>query len=152
MYRKFSGPAGENCPWNARRQGEALGAVESRAASRGMLGTGTHLRDLNREVQDYASNEFGRFYDRRANEYGMDTSERRYGHESDTAGAQTEYAPRLLTWNRREDQAQRGRELTYDRNWQRETYGRDDNYRRNRSGEDDYRYRNDDRQRHRACH
>lgn len=134
-------------PTYARRLNEGLGAAESRAASRGMLGTGSHVRALNREAQDFASNEFGNFYNRRANEYNVNTGERRYEHEADSNATQTEYAPRLLTWNRQEDQAQRGRELSFDRSWQRETYGRDDNYRRNRATQDDYRYQNDDRQR-----
>jgi len=138
-----------NDPTYARRLGEGLGAMESRAAGRGMLGTGTHLRDLNTAAQDYASNEFRSFYDRRAGEYGVNAGERRFGHEADASATQTEYAPRLLSWNRQQDENATGRQMTYDRNWQRELYGRDDAYRRSRAGEDDNRYRNQDMWRYR---
>lgn len=142
--QRFAAPSWEqvqNDPGYQFRRKEGMGALQASAAARGMLGTGTFARDMVNYGQDLASQEYQQAYDRALGTYGVNTDERRFGYNARSEGAQAEYAPRLVTWNARREDGQRAAELTYDRNWQREVYGRDDNYRRNRATEDDYRYR-----------
>lgn len=142
--QRFEAPSWEdvrNDPGYQFRQREGMGALQASAAARGMLGTGTFARDMMNYGQELASQEYQNAYNRGANTYGLNADERRFGYNARTEGAQAEYAPRLVTWNARREDGQRAAELTFDRNWQREVYGRDDNYRRNRAAEDDYRYR-----------
>lgn len=144
QQQQFRAPSWEevqNDPGYQFRQKEGMGALMASAAARGMLGNGNTLRDISAWNQDLASQEYQNAYDRSANTFGINTDERRFGHNANVEGAQAEYAPRLVTWSARREDGQRAAELSYDRAWQREVYGRDDNYRRNRASEDDYRYR-----------
>lgn len=131
----------ESDPGYQFRLREGAGALQASAAARGMLGTGTFARDITGFGQDLASQEYQNVYNRAANTFGVNTDERRFGYNADVEGAQAEYAPRLVTWNARREDGQRGAELSYDRSWQRELKTRDDYYRDNRASEDDYRYR-----------
>lgn len=123
----------------ARDQG--LGAIQASAAARGMLGTGTTMRDLSRYNQDLASQQYQTVYNRAADTFDRNAGERRFGYGANVEGAQASYAPRLVTWNARRETGQRNAELNFDRAWQRETYGREDDWRRDRARESDWQYR-----------
>jgi hypothetical protein len=51
------------------RLDEGLKAIERARASKGLLNSGATLKDLVRYSQDYASNEFGKAYDRKRTDY-----------------------------------------------------------------------------------
>ena len=94
-------------------------------------------------------------YDRRENrsrygyETGRENRESRYNRGVDSGSRQydarfqnktTSYAPKFATWQARTDSDQRGRELNFDREYQRDLYNADDRYRRGRDETGD-RYR-----------
>jgi hypothetical protein len=155
----FDASALENDPGYQFRQKEAQRALAHQGAAAGNVRGGNFMRDLLQVSQGLASDEFNQAYGRAADTYDRNTSGDRYAHEQATgratgiydrgvaddryaneAGvnrAQLEYAPRLLTWQRDRDESQRNRELNFDRDWQREVYGRDDAWRRHVYGNDD---------------
>jgi hypothetical protein len=131
----------QNDPGYRFARDEGIGAIQASAAARGMLGTGTTMRDLSRFNQDLASQQYQTVYNRNADTFDRNSGESRFGYGAEVEGAQAEYAPGLVTWNARRDTGQRNAELNFDRAWQRETYGREDNWRRNRGAESDWQYR-----------
>ncbi|MHB1260327.1 MAG: hypothetical protein ACYC2H_01285 [Thermoplasmatota archaeon] len=140
-YRPPTYEEAQNDPGYRFAQQQGQGAIEAGAAARGMLGTGTTLRDVSRFNQDLASQQYQSVYNRSADTFDRNAGERRFGYGADVEGAQASYAPSLVTWNARREADQRGAELNFDRRWQRETYGRDDAWRRNRAAESDWQYR-----------
>ena len=148
-----------NDPGYRFRQEEAQRALAHQGAAAGNVRGGNFMRDLLQVSQGLASDEVDRAYGRAAGTYDRNVSGDRYAHEAATgratgiydrgvaddryaneAGvnrAQLEYAPRLMTWNRDRDEGQRNRELQFDRDWQREVYGRDDSWRRHVYSNDD---------------
>lgn len=171
-YGEFRPPTVEEMetdPGYQFRVREGNRALENSAAAKGMLrGTNT-LRDIVGYNQDLASQEYGNVYGRARETYGLnrdeyrygDTTNRdegrfayganrdenRYGYEQDSANAQLRYAPGLMSWQARNAANQRQGELGWDRDWQRETYNRDDARNRYQYGrDDDYRRWMEDQQ------
>lgn len=119
-------------------------AMDMSAAAKGNLRTGGHLADLVRFGNDYALQKYGDVYNRsrdtwNANRdlYGMTEQDRIAAYErqldqagrqydADFSGAAAEYAPRLATWQTRTAANIDAARMGFDRDWQREIYGRDD--------------------------
>ncbi len=141
---------------------EGRKALEASAAARGLLRTGGTMKDLLNYGQEAASQEFSNvdarrradyqtgyttasdIYDRNANtgrygyEQSVDAAQRQY--DAATLNAQSEYAPRLASWQAARDDANRAAELNFDRDYQKDLYAKDDAFRRERATVDD-RYR-----------
>lgn len=107
------------------RMGQGRKALEQSASGRGVLRTGGTLKDILNYGQNFASQEYGRVYDRKASEY-----DRTYGNQFELAKQQ--YAPKLADWDMRANAERRAGELEYGRGWDEYTYGEDDKYRRYR--------------------
>lgn len=140
QQERFTGPTAADMaadPGYQFRLKQGTGAIEASAAARGTLRSGQTMRDLASYGQDLASQEYGNVYNRATQNYGINQGERQFGFNAQTAGAQAEYAPNLVTWNAQRETGQRNAELNFDRGWQRELYGRDDAYRRERDVRND---------------
>lgn len=109
---------------------EGLRALQH-AASRngGMRGTNT-MRDLVGFGQGLAATRVNDLYNRQAGVWDRNTAEGRYGHEAATSRAASQFAPRLLNWERDRDESRRDIEMRFNQDWQREQFGRDDAFRR----------------------
>ncbi len=106
------------------------------------------MRDLIDYGQGAASQEYGAAWNRALQQhqqnygqatgtYDRNVGQDRYGHEQGVNRAQLQYAPRLLSWQADRDDSRRNAELEFDRDWQREIYGRDDAWRRHVYSNDD---------------
>lgn len=126
-----------NDPGYQFRQQEAQRALAHQGAAAGNVRGGNFMRDLIGVSQGIASDEVDRAYGRATGTYDRNVADDRYAHETGVNRVQTEYAPRLLDWQRNRDEAFRREELNFDRDWQREIYGRDDAWRRHTYATDD---------------
>lgn len=116
---------------------EGMRALTNSAASRGgVRGTNT-MRDMVSFGQGLASTNFDSAYRRAADTWDRNVGDDRYAHEAESGRRQTEYAPRLLNWERNRDERRRDIEMNFNRDWEREQYGREDAWRR-------HVYQNDD--------
>lgn len=133
----FTGDNLADDPGYQRRQQAGEQALMHKAAASGNLRGGNFMRDLVTFNQDLASDEYDRAYGRAADTYDRNVGGDRYAHEAGVNRAQVQYAPQLLGWERNRDEDFRRGELEFDREWQREVYGRDDAWRRHQYANDD---------------
>lgn len=124
----------------------------AQSAKGGVRGTNT-MRDLISFSQGLASTRFNDAFNRAGQIWDRNTGDSRYGYESRVNNAQVEYAPQLLNWERNRDERRRDIEMNFDRDWQREVFGRDDSWRRNVYQNDDVwrRYQLEEDRRNRAA-
>jgi hypothetical protein len=113
----------ENEPGYQFRMGQGRKALEQSAAGRGVLRTGGTLKDILGYGQNFASQEYGRVYDRKAGEY-----DRTYGNQFELAKAQ--FQPKLLDWQGRFDAERKAGEAQFGRGWEEYLYDQEDRYRR----------------------
>lgn len=148
----FRAPTSEEAatdPGYQFRLKRGLQALENNAAARRAIGSTNTLQDFMHLGQEMASQEYDKVYGRRFGEYNMsdaigrDVNDRAYrdalaGYGADREGRldtynaafegqQAEYQPRFAGWEARTNIGQRNAELNFDRDWQREVYGRDEN-------------------------
>ena len=119
------------------RMAQGTKAMENMASKMGNARGGNFMTALVDYGQNAASQEYGAAFDRAAQTDSINRGEGRYGYEQDVNRAQLQYAPKMATWGRDRDEQQRQRELDFDRDWQKEVYGRDDAWRRHQYANDD---------------
>jgi len=117
-------------PSYAFRFGEGKKALEGAAAAKGVLRTGGTLKDLVAYGQDMAAKEYAAAESRKGAAWDRNAGEGRSAWDRAFAGSEAEYSPSLLGWQTKTANDQRAAELTFDRDWQKELYNRDDTYRR----------------------
>lgn len=133
---RFNGDDLRNDPGYAFELAEGQRALQhAQSAKGGIRGTNT-MRDLIGFSQGLASTRFNDAFNRAGQAWDRNTGDNRYGYESRVSNAQTEYAPRLLGWERDRDERRRDIEMNFDQAWQREQFGRNDAWKR-------YAYQND---------
>lgn len=121
-YQRYTGPTAEELAADPSYQfvrKQALGAVEGAAGAQGMSRTSRKYQGMATLAGDLASQQYENVYNRGLGEH-------RYGYEQNVAGADTNFGAAVANWEGLNARNQRGAELTFDRNWQRELYGRDD--------------------------
>ena len=150
---RFNGEDLRNDPGYAFELAEGQRALQhAQSAKGGIRGTNT-MRDLIGFSQGMASTRFNDAFNRAGQTWDRNTGDNRYGHESRVNKVQTEYAPQLLGWERDRDERRRDVEMNFDRDWQREVFGRDDAWRRHTYANDDVwrRYQLEEDRRNRAA-
>jgi hypothetical protein len=134
---KFDAAAFEQDPSYRWRVAEGQRAAENMASKMGNARGGNFMTALTEYGQNAGRQEFGAAFDRAAQTDAINRGEHRFGYEQDVNRSQLQYAPKLATWGRDRDEQQRQRELDFDRDWQKEVYGRDDAWRRHQYANDD---------------
>lgn len=121
-YTPYAGPTREQLTADPSYQfvrDQALGAVEGAAGAAGMSRSSRKFGAMADLASGLASREYDKVYGR-----GLD--EHRYGYETGVAGDDINLGLRVADWEGRNGANQRNAELNFDRDWQRELYGRDD--------------------------
>lgn len=121
-YQAYTGPTAAELTADPSYQfvrQQALGAVEGAAGASGMSRTSRKYGAMAELAGGLAAKQY-------ADVYGRGLGEHRYGYESGVAGDDTNFGVAVADWDGRNNANQRAAELTYDRNWQRQLYGRDD--------------------------
>jgi hypothetical protein len=127
-YPEFQAPDAQavlSRPGYAFRQKEGERIIQNDRAHRGLLNTGSTLRDLVNYGQDYATNEYGNEWNRSANEYGLNRAnavgiyntnyQTQYQDPYQIArqGAQDVFAPKMAGYQNEVAATQRGNELDW---------------------------------------
>lgn len=117
----FKAPTGEEAKadpgYDLRRQMGEQEITNNRATS-GLLRGGATLKDLMNYNQNYAANEYGQVYNRRANEWGMNEQDYNQAWDRQEKGAEAEYAPQLAGWQTNTANGQRAAELGWQQAFQ----------------------------------
>lgn len=147
---KFQAPTAadmQNEPGFQFRMAQGQKALEQSAAGRGVLRTGGTLKNLVDYGQNFASNEYGNVYNRRAGEYDREFNAYKfdYDKEADTyaknynikrdvfdrdfQGKVAEFQPKMTGWQVNSNADQRAAEQLFQREWDQYVFGNDEAWR-----------------------
>jgi hypothetical protein len=115
------------------RFNNGIKAIEMSKAAQGKLRTGGTMKEIGQWGMDFASQEYGDWYDRKFNEWNagragaLEAYRANHGvaadvYDKNLSAAQLRYAPQLLTWQTRTNAADRDKERSEESNWRREVY------------------------------
>lgn len=94
------------------KQGEQ--ALMNNKAAQGLARTGGTLKDLLNYNSQFASNEYGKYFDREANTYQMNTGNKFSLYDRDLAGRKAAYEPNLLRYATEAGVSERGANTAWD--------------------------------------
>lgn len=120
----FQAPTAQDAmddPGYALRQKMGEQEITNNKATSGLLRGGATLKDLMNYNQNYAANEYGQVYNRRANEWGMNEQDYNQAWDRQEKGAEAEFAPQMAGWQTNTANGQRAAELGWQQafqNWQ----------------------------------
>lgn len=124
-YQPFQAPTAADVtsdPGYQFRLGEGERALQQSKAAQGLLRTGGTLKDILGWGQNFASQEYGNVYDRRAREHDTGFNQALSAYQSNYNAAKDMYAPQMTTWQSEMNLGQRAADLGWGRAWDKYTY------------------------------